>query len=276
MKSIARRRSGLLPDLVVGVLAAALAAPLPAAVAAQSGDGIYLEQEISAPPQALLVTKMWLQGSSMRMDMGEEMSVIFEGGEAARTMFVQHPQRSYMVWTKEDMERMQQMMSRLGGMQGQPREETESGDTDAPPTFRRTGRTQQIGEWSCYEVMVEGPSVDGDMAMWFTEDLDVDWLDVMARVAESMSSWTQNPMMQAQRQDSPFDRLMRHIARARSGWESASVDLPEGFPVRIVARRPDGPETTMTVRDLELGPIPASTFQPPSGYKKLEMPHLGR
>lgn len=272
MKSFREQRVGLL----AGAVALVLVAATPAAVAVQQDDGLHLVQEVAGSDQDPMTMEMWIQGETMRTDLGDRMSVIFEGGDASRTTFVQHEQKTYMVWTKEEMERMQEMMSRFGGRRGMQgaQQAPDAGASGTPPTFRRTGNTQQIGDWSCYEVVLEGPSVEGDVAMWFTEDLEVGWLDVVGRMGKAMSSLSQNPMMQAQQ--GSFGDVMQRMQQARSQWESMDVDMPEGYPVRIESRRPDGSETTITVKEIELGPVPASTFQPPGGYQKMDMPQLGR
>lgn len=244
---------------VVGMLAIstlALGAPSPAVHAAQSG--VYLEQEIASSDGSMPM-ELWIQGSSMRVDMSQgdqPMSMIFKGeDEASTTMVVMHGQRQYMVFDQQRMGMMQQMMGGMAGGQGDV-PDVEGQLEAAVPTFTRTGRTEQIGSWSADEMLVESPDIDGELRIWLTEDIDLDYFEVMRGIAENMSS---------------AQPLVGGAAGVFGGL--GDVDFPAGYPVRVVTVN-DGETTTITLKKFEQRSFDAETFEAPAGYQKIEMPGM--
>ncbi len=63
--------------------------------------------------------------------------------------------------------------------------------------------------------------------------------------------------------------------KAAAGWEEKFKGKP-GFPLRVVSRDGKNKETfRMEATKIEPGSLPASLFQPPAGWQRMQMPNLG-
>lgn len=253
--STPRRRAGLGVAVVAGLALAAL----PVLAGPQGAQGTHAAWDIDSPGQPTSL-EMWVATEMIRMDVGDQASVIMSGGDMTMVM---HQQRQYMVFTEEMMERMAGMMG--GMMQGQQEPDV---DMSTPPTFTRTGNTKTVGAWNAYEVLVEHPDQDGEVHMWFSEDIDVDVLAFATQVAEAMQSFN-NPMMQRMNQGQGINLGM--LGAMREGL--VDLELPDGFPVQIISQD-DGQTTTMTLTAVDQGPQDPANFQPPADYQRMEMPFI--
>ncbi len=242
----------------VAALLLILAAPAQA-IAPQTVSGTYLEIETESAGQ-LTSMKLWLGPNAMRMDADTQggVSVISIGGDDGKMLMVMHQQNQYMEFTAETMAGM---AGRLGRM---PTAEIEAEIAEAtPPTFTRTGNTKQVGEWAAYEVLVESPDQDGDMVMWFSQDVGADFRALAEQVVTSMSSLLNSPMMSMVGGGGGiFDEIEAQLG---------AVDMPDGFPVQIISG--GGSQSISTLKAIDQNAtFDAATWEAPEGYTKMPMP----
>jgi xanthine dehydrogenase molybdopterin-binding subunit B len=138
-----------------------------------------------------------------------------------------------------------------------------------PPTFTRTGQTKLVGEWNAYEVRVEHPEQDGEMIMWFSQDVDADFRTLAQQVSESMSSLLNSPLLRmGGGGGGPAETFEQFQAQMNA------VEMPDGFPVQIITDAGGSPSTN-TLRAIDqnasFGP---ETWEPPAGYTKMDMPFI--
>lgn len=255
------------------ILALVLAVAMVVPALALQADGVHMVQEIAQEDGNAVGLELWAQGERARIDIqqqGQDVSMIMVGGENGSMTMVQHAQRQYLVFDAQRMRQMQQMMNRGG-------ESAASGDATLqgePPTFTATGNTRQVGEWTAEEYRVEGPDIEGDTRMWFTDDVDVDFFEVMSTVGEVMGSMN-NPMMQGAMGGGDTGGVLGRYRRYRAQMQAAGAEFPTGYPVVIETTTDEG-TTTMTTKQIELGPFDAATFEPPADYQRVQVPGMGR
>ncbi len=159
----------------------------------------------------------------------------------------------------EQREQMRAMMQRQrGGGQGQ------RGGGMAPPEakveVKATGESAKIAGYASkkYQVYVDGKL---RQELWiaelpgFRKEMD---LNKMMKLAHAMRAGGPGPGLGWRRAE-PVQQLM-----------------VKGMPMKIVEHGPDGPMTVLTVTKLEKKSLPASTFQPPAGYKKVAFDQMMR
>ena len=234
-------------------------------VVPQATSGIYLEMDIENADQVQPV-KMFLAPDRMRMDidmMGQSASIVSIGGEAGKMLMIQHGQKMYMEFTAE-------MMAGLAAMGGQmPPEVAEEVENPTMPTFTRTGNTKQVGEWNAYEVKIEHPDQEGEMAMWFSPDVGADFRQVAEQFMSSMSSLLDNPTL-GQMAGGGGMGGSNLISSIRTQLESA--EIPDGFPVQIISGA-GGVQSINTLRAIDTNAsFDATTWVAPEGYTKMDMP----
>jgi len=250
----------------VAALALLLASGAPVfGEAPQVVSGVYLEMDIENSGQVQPV-KMFLAPDRMRMDidmMGQSASIVSIGGDDAKMVMIQHGQKMYMEFTAE-------MMAGLAAVGGQmPPEVAEETENPTMPTFTRTGNTKQVGEWNAYEVVIEHPDQDGEMAMWFSPDVGADFRQVAEQFIKSMSSFLDNPMM-GQMTGGGGMGGQNLISSIQTQLESA--EIPDGFPVQIISSA-GGAQSVNTLRAIDTNAsFEASTWVAPEGYTKMDMP----
>ena len=127
--------------------------------------------------------------------------------------------------------------------------------------FQETGATDQIGSWSAFEV--EMTDSDGNVgSLWLTTDSDIGLFEVMLRVADAASVMS-----------SPMGGVGMSMSFLQFQTVAQAQGLPEGQVVRIVSDDGDG-TTTITLADVQSGPLPGGTFEPPDGYTQMQMPSI--
>jgi len=241
-----------------------LSGPAPA-LPAQSVTGTYLEMEIQSGGQTQLM-KLSLGPDRLRMDTGQDASFVSIGGDDGKMLIIQHGEKIYMEFTAE-------MMASLAAMMGQmpPDVEQEEDEDTTPPTFTRTGNTKQVGEWSAYEVRVEHPEQQGELTMWFSQDVDADVQAIAEQVMGSLSSLLDNPMLRGMGGMGGGAGVLDSMQR-----DIASLNMPDGFPVQVISND-GGMQSTNTLRAIDqrasFGP---STWAAPEGYQKMQMPMIRR
>ncbi len=152
---------------------------------------------------------------------------------------------------------MQQMMQQVPGIADQADSPFDPGQLQ----FQETGATDQIGSWSAFEV--EMTDSDGNVgALWLTTDSEIGLFEVMLRVADAASVMS-----------SPMAGGGMSLSFLQFQTVAQAQGLPAGRVVRIVSDTGDG-MTTITLTDVQPGPLPSGTFEPPAGYTQMQMPSI--
>ncbi len=248
---------------MVGCLAATalllLAGSAPG-LAAQAGTYLEMESDSDGQPR---VIKLSLGSDRLRMDIGEEMSVVSIGGDGGKMLLIQHAERSYLEFSTEMMEMMAGI---LGQMPAQMEEKMAEDMT--PPTFTRTGNTKQVGQWNAYEVLVQHPEQDGELTMWFSQEVDADFRALVGQVMDSMSSLRNSPMLDGMMGGGGGAAGMIGQIEA----QLTAVNMPDGFPVQIISSA-GGMPSTSTLRAIDQSPdFGPETWEAPEGYSKMAIP----
>lgn len=241
----------------VAALVVALVAP---AAVAQQGVAANLLMESGGNAHQMTITA---QGENLRMDMNAGSGDVTMIWLADSMLMVMHPQKMYMEFSKEMMDRMRGMMQNMPNM---PDIEEDMEEQDFSEfTFERTGNTDTINGMSAFEVAMSGPDVDGDAMLWMTQDIEIGMFEVFAQMGDAMANMNM-PMMN-RGGDNPADTLQNYMSMARA------QGLPEGRVIRVV-NSAEGTTTTITLQSTETGPFDASKFAAPAGYTKQQMPMM--
>ncbi len=249
-----RKHAATLLTLSVLVIAIGLS---PQPVFVQSADDIKAVMRVETDGQPPLDMNFSFGHEKMRLDMSQNMSIVSTAGDTPSTLMIQHDEERYIEWGPQQLEMMQRMLQRAqDGAGGQ------EAATFDPATlqFEQTGLTQQIGSWNAFEVLMRGS--DGqEGALWLTTDAEIGLFEISHRAAEA-ASILQNPMAGGGGGPQQFLQL-RSLAEAQG--------LPDGRVVRIVSQD-DNRGAIITLLDVETGPLPGDTFEPPAGYEKTQVP----
>jgi hypothetical protein len=127
--------------------------------------------------------------------------------------------------------------------------------------FQDTGATDQIASWNAFEV--ELTDTDGNVGfLWLTNESEIGLFEVMLRVADAAGVMS-----------SPMGGGGMSLNFLQFQTVAQAQGLPEGRVVRIVSDDGNG-TTTITLADVQPGPLPGSTFEPPTGYTQMQMPSI--
>lgn len=244
--------NGMRRVVIGGILVwAVLTGPGVTWTSAQSGD-VMAVMRVESAGQPPMDMDYYLGENRMRMDMSEEMSLISISGAEPRMLMVQHQEQRYIEWGPQQLQMMQQMP----GVADQVNNAFDPEQLE----FQQTGATDQIGPWSAFEV--EMTDANGEVgSLWLTTDGDVGLFEVMLRVADAASIMS-SPMGGGM---SMNFLQFQTVAQAQG--------LPAGRVVRIVSDDDNG-TTTITLTDVQPGPLPSGTFDPPAGYSQMQMPSI--
>ncbi len=241
------------------ILAILLLASPVTAVAPQSVAGTFLDIDTENDGE-LQNMKMSLGPDRLRLDVGDQMSLVSLGGDDGKMMVIQHAENSYLEITQE-------MMQMMAGMMGQMPNQMPDPDDVTPPIFTRTGNTKQVGEWNAYEVLVEHPDQEGETMMWFSQDVDADFRGLAEQLVSSLSSIFNNPLMSRMTGGGGAGDVLQQIQSQMN-----AVDIPDGFPVQVI-NQASGSPSTMTLRAIDQGAtFGPETWEAPAGYQKMDLP----
>ena len=223
---------------------------------AQSGD-IKAVMRVESEGQPAMEMDYYLGENRMRMDMSDEVSLISISGDSPSMYMVQHPQQSSIEWGAQQLQMMQQMMQQMPGITDQANDMFDTTQVE----FQQTGATDQIGAWNVFEVEMTDPNGERG-SLWLTTDTDTGLFEVMARVADAASIMS-----------SPIGGSGMSLEFLQFQTVAQAQGLPAGRVVRIVSDDANG-ATTITLTEVEPGPLPSGTFEPPAGYTQMQMPSI--
>ena len=238
-------------------------APLPgAAPSPQELEGTKLQLKVDQDARGVREMGLWIGPLRLRMDQGSsDISLIWVGGESGGMSMIMHPQKIYMGYSMEDLEKM------AGQTRARPPEQAESSpeDWENPPLFVATGNTKTVGGWSADEYRLEGPEDTPDAIFWFTADTGADLHPVLEQLVAAIDALN-TPALQSISGGMPDGGL---VGAMNERWDEMNV--PPGFPVEIITNE-GGTTTTITVISVEQGALDAADFEPPAGYQKMQIP----
>ena len=221
--------------------------PLIGAIAAPPGGDLYLEQKVTTSgmmgrPGTTSTQMLWMTKDMMRSEDPEQQSAIIFRLDKNLFYMLNMADKTYQEVTSEDF---QKMFSVSAAMLGR---EEEAGKLN----LTKTGQRQKIGQWDCYQVIMEQPNMKIDM--WLTEEVTYD-TTLFQKYMESMGG--------------PF--FSKEVLEQ---WAAL-----EGYPIKAETTFTMGTmKTTSTtlVTKVSQIPIPLDIFSPPPNYKKVpfEMPGI--
>lgn len=262
----ARRANVRTPSIIL--LAALLVAGpalfvAPGAVAEpspQSVEGTQLQIQMNQEARGLREIGLWIGPLRLRMDQtANQMSLLWIGGEGGSMSMVMHPEKMYMQYSMEDVERM------LGQTRAQAQAESAEEAFGSPPRFVATGNTKTVGAWNASEYGLEGPEDTPDVIFWFSQDAGAELRPVVEQLVAAIDALN-TPALRRISGGMPDGGLVAHL---NASWDEMGV--PPGFPVEIVTSE-GGTLTTITVVSIEQGALDAADFEPPDGYQRMQMP----
>ena len=243
---------------------ALMGAPLPGAASSpQELEGTKLQLLVDQEARGVREMGLWVAPLRLRMDQeSSDMSLIWAGGEGGGMSMVMHPQKVYMSYSIEDLEKMAgQTRARTPEQQAGPANEM----WENPPRFVATGNTKTVGGWSADEYRLEGPEDTPDAIFWFTTETGAELRPVLEQLVAAIDALN-TPALQSISGGMPDGGL---VAAMDERWDEMNV--PPGFPVEIITSE-GGTNTTITVVSVEQGALDASEFEAPAGYQKMNMP----
>ena len=221
--------------------------PLIGAIAAPPGGDLYLEQKVTTSgmmgrPGTTSTQMLWMTKDMMRSEDPEQQSAIIFRLDKNLFYMLNMADKTYQEVTSEDF---QKMFSVSAAMLGR---EEEAGKLN----LTKTGKREKIGQWDCYQVIMEQPNMKIDM--WLTEEVTYD-STLFQKYMESMGG--------------PF--FSKEVLEQ---WAAL-----EGYPIKAETTFTMGTmKTTSTtlVTKVSQIPIPLDIFSPPPDYKKVpfEMPGI--
>ncbi|NOZ19996.1 MAG: DUF4412 domain-containing protein [Planctomycetes bacterium] len=193
---------------------------------------------IQGMPTMTLMQKVWMSKGKMKVEM--------TGGPMPMKVFIRTDLRKMYMVNEMQHSYMEMPLSQMIGMAGNTAQGVQV-------NVQKTEETRQIGKWNCrkYVITATGP-MPMKVTSWVAPGIEVD-KKMMEEMQKVMGS---NPAMKA------LAEKTKEI---------------KGFPIeQIVEMNMGGQQMTtkMTVTKIQQGPIPASTFDLPAGYQKMQMPAM--
>lgn len=230
------------------------AAAVGSASAAQ--EGLTAELAVASAGQDAMTMTITAAEGRARMDMTSEQGKVSTVYTEDGMLMIMHARSMYMEFSREMMDSMGKMMGQMGGA-------IEAKAKEFDPTelsYERSGKTETIGAYDAFEVIVTGAASGETSALWLSEDLDVGLFEVMARMAQPLQS-ANMPFMGG---NSPAGMLQQYEKYAQA------QGLPAGRVIRVVS----GDGGSMTLASLVEGAIADDVWKAPAGYKKQQMPMM--
>jgi len=248
--------------------AVALAAALPAAA-----EDLTIVSRVTRDGGAPTTTTSYLGSDRVRIAQpeGQEMIVELKSGQMT---LIDGPKKSYFVVTREDMDRVRakvqeqmnspQMKKAQEQMKNLPPEmrkkmEDMMGGMATSIDVRKTGSTRKIAGYNCENWTVSvGQMSKTEQCLTSELPLPVQAWDSYRDFAESMQSMmAAGPMAKGMAQ-------MREKFKDMKGFPLAATHTTS-----VLGRTS---KTSSEVTEVKRGPIPASAWQIPAGYKKVDNP----
>jgi len=240
MLSLGHLKKVALMALLLGVMGT-LAMPL--------AEDLYVEQQVTTSgimgrPGTTSTQKLWMTKDMFRSDDPENYRSIIFRLDQNLILMLNTAQKSYQEASLEDFKEMMQMgAAMLGGMM-------EGGEMN----LVKTGKSQKIGQWNCYQVLMEQPNMKIDM--WITEEVSYD-TTMFQKYLETIGG--------------PF-----FSKKLIDQWAAL-----KGYPIKSETSMTMGNmsmTTTTLVTSVSQTPIPKDLFSPPPDYKKVpfEVPRIPR
>jgi len=219
---------------------------------AQNGMSFEYEVKMEAPNMptniagsyGMQTIRSWFQGDFFKMEVSNANSAVIIRKDKNTVWIVDNAGKKYMEFPLPMFEQM------IKSAEEQAKSFTFE--------YKKTGRAKMIGRWNCYEVEVKSQNMgDAQMQpksfMWVTKAKELD-----PKKLEETFKWDM-------------------WGQFRFNKKAVGQPGLDGYPVQIVTETtvPEGiVRTTMTLKNFETKQFPASIFELPKGYTKVEMPTM--
>ena len=221
--------------------------PVIGAMAAPPAGDLYVEQKVTTSgmmgrPGTTSTQMLWMTKEMLRSEEPEEQRAIIFRLDKNLFYMLNMADKTYQEASSEDFKKMMQM-----GV-GMFRRGEEAGELN----IRKTGKREKIGQWNCYQVVMEQPNMTIDL--WLTEEITYD-STLFQKYLEALGGAFYSKQVLEQ-------------------WAAL-----KGYPIKS--------ETTFTMGQMKMTsttlvtkvstvPIPMDIFSPPPDFKKVpfEMPSI--
>lgn len=220
---------------------------------ALASSGVYIEQEIQTKLDGKIESSeqvnVWIAGDFIRIDSSLKPNYTVFDSKRAIMRIIDPKNKVYMEFPFEtDMTKS-----------------TKAQEQEVLREFKKTGNTKKIGRWDCFEVEVMTELKDpkgkepiklkaGRTFLWLTES------------NELKDERIKNAFVQSSFWGSEFGKSLKSNSQA----------LIDGLPVQIVTivevesfGKKVVKETEITIKEIKITDVDATTFQVPDGYRKL-------
>lgn len=211
-------------------------------------NGYYLEEETTTPPMfglpgSTFLSKTWITQDNYRRDNGDNHQSIVLHSKAGQAFIVQHESKTVSVIDKETMQGMAMMAVMLFGVEM----DSLTGLPIVPdPLFIQTDRQRRVGDWEAREYVVQKKN-GGRVTFWVSSGPGVDG---------HLYSRLLSVMMGDRAKD--YQKLFDQI------------DQLPGYPV-FIETSAFGKQVLQQLKKVERLPIKEEVFDPPKGYKKIDL-----
>lgn len=214
--------------------------------------GYIIEEETTTPPLFGIpggtgLTKTWMTKDKLRRDEGGKEQTTIIRSDIGKIWLIDHSDTTYNEMSRETF----QGLAMMGLMMFGVTTDSATGKPIIPdPLFQRTGRAKKVQDWTCHELVV------GSREGFF------------GKMVERFSMWVSR---ETGLEQGLYGRMMKKMMGELGGeYESFFRQLEEidGYPV-LVETKAMGLEMIQKLKKFERCPIPASVFELPEGYKKI-------
>ena len=189
------------------------------------------------------------------VDQPEKLSAVFKEG-SNELLIMQHAAQRYVELGQTQIRLLQQILQALQ----QPTTVDQDAADIARMQFSETGSWDRVGLWNASEMRgtIDGQAQDSEVAVWMSEEPSVGISEIFLTLTEAVEALgiTTSGNTLEQQQFRRFSAL----AKTRA--------LPQGQVVRVHTTN-NRRQTVLTLRTLDLGPLPAETFDVPNGYETM-------
>ena len=248
---------------------------------AHAGAVYTAEQRDAASGRTLSTTTLSVQDKQLRAEQLEtgktqaEHVMIFKDGNL---LMIDHGKKTYTVLDKAAMQRlgsaannaMQQLEQAMAGMSEEQKAMVQkmmgknlpgpAKSKSAPVKLRNTGKTEQVGEYTCR--LWEGTR-DG-VVQWQHCVVDFDKVTGSREAMESMKAMSAMMEEFMQSMDAAWFR-----DAVGDAWEGMK-DI-DGYPVLTRTFKDGKPDTETVLQSARTATLAASSFEAPSGYKRKDI-----
>ncbi|MEO0092175.1 MAG: hypothetical protein ABIK61_05670 [candidate division WOR-3 bacterium] len=226
-------------------------------------------QDLTKPKEKPMKQTTYLSEECIRIDVKAEKSDITTIFRADQEIFwmIDHKKKSYTEFTKEDLEKMQEMMKEATSIMEQalknlPAEQRQKMEKmmkkgvaeKSNMIFKKVSSGEKVNQWLCdkYDGIIEGKKV---MELWSTDWKKIGLKPEDIKVFDKMKVF--------------FEQIAKDFASTLHIIETEKKDnMYFGMPVKIVEYEKGNIRSSYEFEEIRQEELKLSVFEPPKGYKK--------